>query len=371
MPSLLNNKDYRSPDLIKSVVTKIENVLSDIPNEDYSLIRIMNVCGTHEDSLSRWAIRDLLPSRIQLIAGPGCPVCVTSAFDIDLVIEFMKQENCKILSFGDMVGVSGTHQSLESAKTEKDDVKIVYGPNEAVNIALENPNNKYIFLSPGFETTTPMIALEIKKGLPNNLTVYASHKLVPPALNILATIPNLNIHGFILPGHVSVIIGMKEYHKLAEKTKIASVVVGFEPLDVLRGILEILEQIKNNSPIAKNSYKRVVSEDGNIIAQNIIDEVFDIVDAHWRGLGTWESSGLEIKPKFDNINAKRVYNHIKVPFESQDIPKGCSCHEIMIGRKLPQECPLFNKKCTLDKPYGPCMVGHEGTCAIQAKYYVD
>jgi len=360
---------YRSKDVLKPIITDIKHQVERLPVSDHPKIRIMNICGTHEDSISRFAVRDLIPDRIELIAGPGCPVCVTPAKDVDQVIEIMRQTEAKILSYGDMIAVPGTKGSLDDFKAAKDDVQLVLGPQEVIKIAKNNPTIEYVFFSPGFETTIPMIALELKKGLPQNVSVYSTHKLVPPALDILGSIPDLQINGFILPGHVSVIIGIQPYKEFVQSSQIPSVIVGFEPLDVLRGILEILKQLNNKSPQVKNMYKRVVRDEGNVAAQKIIYEVFKIVDSNWRGLGTWSNSGLDLRANYSEFNAKDIYADIQIPYNSQDIRKGCSCHEVMIGKKHPTDCKLFNKKCTLDSPYGPCMVGREGACAIQAKYH--
>ncbi|MFW9990426.1 MAG: hydrogenase formation protein HypD [Candidatus Odinarchaeota archaeon] len=351
---------FRDKGLISKIKAKIDKLATEI-----DFCQIMHVCGTHEMSLARWGVRSLLPENIRLIAGPGCPVCVTPASDVDAVISLSRQ-GLGILTFGDMLRVPSTFSSLSKEKGKGAEIHVVYGADNALSIARKNPSRNYIFFSPGFETTAPMTAYIVKEGLPNNLTVYSSHRLVPPAMEVLMSAEEVKLDGFILPGHVSTIIGLRDYRDFVKRHAISCVVAGFEPVDIFKGIYMLLDQVVNGQARVDNAYTRVVTEQGNKVAQQALNEVFEPVDASWRGLGTFKKSGLELREMYSSVNAKRVH---EIPVvESIDIPKGCSCHKIMIGLIYPQECPLFMKKCRPEQPVGPCMVGSEGTCAIQARY---
>jgi len=352
--------EFRNKELSSKIAARINVLASKIDS-----CQIMHVCGTHEQALARWGMRSIIPENIRLIAGPGCPVCVTPASDVDAVVDLASQGK-GILTFGDMMRVPSTFSSLSKEKGKGAKVQVVYGAGDAVSIAKNDPGRDYVFFSPGFETTAPMTAFHVKDGLPENLTVYSSHRLVPPAMDVLMNAEEVNLDGFILPGHVSVILGMKPYREFVKKHPVSCVVAGFDPVDLLSGICMLIEQIVDGRSEVENAYTRVVSEEGNVKAREVMNEVFEPVDAGWRGLGVFKKSGLEVREKYSESNAKKVHEIAEV--DSIDIPRGCSCHKVMLGVIYPQECPLFNKKCTLAHPVGPCMVGSEGTCAIQAKY---
>jgi len=331
-------------------------------------IRIVHVCGTHEDTISQHGVRSLLPSSIKLVAGPGCPVCVSAAEDVDMAIELARQGHI-IATFGDMIRVPASVLSLAESKARGADVRIVYGPNDAVKIAKENPKKEIVFFAIGFETTAPLTGFELKNNPPSNFSVICAHKLIPAALELLMSIDQLNIDGFISPGHVSTIIGIKPYKLFSDAYNIPNVIAGFEPNDLLLAILLLLKQIHNKQHETLNEYSRVVKPEGNIVAQKIISEVFQSISSPWRGIGRILDGGLKIKDKFEKYDADKKFN-IQIE-KAMDIPPGCSCHLIMTGKLYPYECKLFKIKCTPINPIGPCMVSMEGTCSIYYKYYND
>jgi hydrogenase expression/formation protein HypD len=330
-------------------------------------IRLMHVCGTHENTISRYGLRSLLPKEIEILSGPGCPVCVCPAADIDKAIELGKQEETIICTFGDMIRVPASSLSLAELKAKGSDIRIVYGPHDAVKIARENPNKEVIFFAIGFETTVPLTGNELLSNPPANFSVICAHKLIPAALELLISQSQLNIDGFISPGHVATIIGLKPFKLFSDAYKVANVVAGFEPNDLLLAILMLIRQIKEKRHETLNEYSRVVKPEGNLIAQKIISEVFDSVSSPWRGIGRVLDGGLEIKDKYKNYDASKRFN-VKVA-KSQDIPPGCSCHLVMIGKLYPYQCKLFRTQCTPLNPIGPCMVSLEGTCSIYYKYH--
>ncbi len=329
-------------------------------------IRIMHVCGTHEMTLARWGLRKLLPRNIKLICGPGCPVCVTSVSEIDFAIKIVKEKNVILTTFGDMFRVPGTNSSLSETKSHGADVRVIYGIDEAVKIARKT-EKEVIHFSIGFETTTPMIASEILENETlKNFSIICSHRLIPPAMKYLLSCKDIEIDGFICPGHVSTIIGYEPYKILAENFAKPMVIGGFEPNDVLLSVLMILRQMKNEKPKVENEYVRAVKDKGNIIAQKIMNNVFGICDKGWRGIGTIPNSGLKLKNEFAKFDAERRFG-IKIK-KSQDIKPGCKCGEIMKGKAVPQDCPYFGKICTPERPIGACMVSIEGACYITYNY---
>lgn len=338
-------------------------------------ITIMHVCGTHEDTLMRHGIRFLLEKefpKIRMVAGPGCPVCVSPVQDIDFAFQIAnKIPNSVLVSYGDMIRVPGTNGSLETARQQGKTVITVYSVSDAVKIAKKHPHREIIFISPGFETTAPTTAIELKNKPPNNFFVLSSHRLTPPALYLLSQHPDLDIQGFILPGHVSVITGSDYYRNFAEEHHIPSAISGFEPVDLILGISSVIKQLADGLATVHNTYTRAVKKEGNPIAKAALEEVFDIVDSRWRALGIIPRSGLELSENYSEYNARIKFEEIKklVPDPKNDHPTGCMCAEVVIGKIEPTQCPLFKNRCTPETPVGPCMVGLEGTCRIRAIYY--
>ncbi|TET09059.1 MAG: hydrogenase formation protein HypD [Candidatus Thorarchaeota archaeon] len=347
---------FRDARYAHAVVKKIESL-----NQGRET-RIVHVCGTHEDTIVQHGVRSLLPKSIKLVAGPGCPVCVCAAQDVDMAIELARQGHI-ITTFGDMVRVPSTDSSLAKERTSGADVRIVYGVSEAVEIARENPDKEVVFIGIGFETTAPTIALELIRGPPSNYSVFTSLKVIPPAMDLLVNLEGFGVDGFITPGHVSTIIGSNAFQPFAEKTGVPCVVAGFEPLDVLESVRMILVQIEEGRADSENEYTRVVKPEGNLAAQRVIEQAFRVDDAPWRGLGIIEKSGYSIREEFGEHNARLRFEFPEI--ESVDILPGCRCHEVILGMIGPVDCALFGKRCTIEDPYGPCMVGREGTCRIR------
>ena len=332
------------------------------------VIRIVHVCGTHEDTISQHGVRFLLPPSLKLVAGPGCPVCVSAAEDVDMAIELARQGHI-ITTFGDMIRVPSTDSSLAKERTAGSDVRIVYGAGEAVSIARDNPDKEVVFVGVGFETTAPTIALELIGNPPTNFSILTSLKVIPPAMDILVNIEGFGVDGFITPGHVAAIVGSNAFQPFAEKTGIPCVAAGFEPLDVLESIRMILKQIQEDRADSENEYTRVVKPEGNPAAQKVLAQAFRLDDAPWRGLGIIRKSGYYISEEYSECDARRRFEFPEI--ESVDILPGCRCHEVILGMIDPEDCSLFGKRCTPENPYGPCMVGHEGTCRIRHEYSLD
>jgi hydrogenase expression/formation protein HypD len=355
-------EEYRDAELSRHLVEKIKNV-------SRTTVRLMEVCGTHTVSIFRAGIRSVLPDTIELLSGPGCPVCVTDQRDIDKFIALSKKDDIITTTFGDLMRIPGTQSSLEKERAEGRDIRIVYSTMDAVDVAAKNSDKKIVFFGVGFETTAPTIAaaiLSAKQMQLKNFSVYSAHKLVPPALFALMSMAAVEIDGFILPGHVSVIIGLNAYRSFFEKHQIPCVISGFEPADILQAILILAQQRETGNVALQNAYGRAVTPAGNRKAQKILRDVFEPVDVVWRGIGTIPQSGLKIRESFRDYDAEAIFA-IKPP-RSQD-PEGCACGEILIGAKNPSQCRLYKRVCTPVDPVGPCMVSSEGTCAAYYRYH--
>lgn len=330
---------------------------------------LMEVCGTHTVAIARNGIRDLMPEGLRLTSGPGCPVCVTCNRDIDTVIALARIPNVTITTFGDMTRVPGSTSSLLAEQAAGRSVEIVYSPLDALAFAKAHPEREVVFVGVGFETTTPLVAMAIKRakamGL-SNFTVFAAHKNMPGALELLVGDPTLELDALILPGHVSTIIGAEPYRFLAEKYGIPGVITGFEPVDVLQGIAMLVRQLHEGRAEIEIAYARGVMPEGNPVALAAIDEVFETCTATWRGLGDIPGSGYRIRDEFANFDAVRRFEPDVEPTRD---PKGCRCGDVLRARITPNECPLFRAVCTPENPVGPCMVSSEGSCAAYYRYY--
>lgn len=330
---------------------------------------LMEVCGTHTVAIARNGIRDLMPEGLRLASGPGCPVCVTCNRDIDTVIALARIPNVTITTFGDMTRVPGSTSSLLAEQAAGRSVEIVYSPLDALAFAKAHPEREVVFVGVGFETTTPLVAMAIKRakamGL-SNFTVFAAHKNMPGALELLVGDPTLELDALILPGHVSTIIGAEPYRFLAEKYGIPGVITGFEPVDVLQGVAMLVRQLHEGRAEIEIAYARGVMPEGNPVALAAIDEVFETCTATWRGLGDIPGSGYRIRDEFANFDAVRRFEPDVEPTRD---PKGCRCGDVLRARIAPNECPLFRTVCTPENPVGPCMVSSEGSCAAYYRYY--
>ena len=330
---------------------------------------LMEVCGTHTVAIARNGIRALMPEGVRLASGPGCPVCVTSNHDIDKVIALARVPEVTITTFGDMTRVPGSTSSLLAEQAAGRSVQIVYSPLDALSIAQENTDREIVFVGVGFETTTPLVAMAIKRakamGL-RNFSVYGAHKNMPGALEAIVNDPALKLDALILPGHVSTIIGAEPYRFLAEKYGIPGVITGFEPVDVLQGIAMIMRQLHEGRAEIEIAYARGVMPEGNPVALAAIDEVFETCTATWRGLGDIPGSGYRIRDEFAEFDAMRRFEPDVEPTVEH---KGCRCGDVLRGVMAPNECPLFRTVCSPENPVGPCMVSSEGSCAAYYRYY--
>jgi hydrogenase expression/formation protein HypD len=328
----------------------------------------MEICGGQTHAIARYGIESILPAEITLAHGPGCPVCVTPPEMIDKAVEIAELPGAVLCSFGDMIRVPGTRGDLLSAKARGGDVRIVYSPLDAVALAKKNPDKQVVFVAVGFETTVPLIAASIlraqEEGI-ENFSIYSAHKTVPAALAALLTDPEVEIDAFILPGHVSTIIGQQPYEFLAEEYEVPGVITGFEPVDVLQGIYMILKQLEEGRSEIEIAYHRGVMPQGNLTAKALVEKVFEPIDADWRGIGVIPGTGLGIRSEYDHYNAvKRIP---VTPPEPKEI-KGCQCGEVLRGITLPYQCKLFGRGCTPEHPIGPCMVSSEGSCAAYYRF---
>jgi hydrogenase expression/formation protein HypD len=359
--SIKHLEEYRDPELARRLIDRICHIRS-------KPVRLMEVCGTHTVSIFRSGVRSVLPVDISLVSGPGCPVCVTDQSDIDAFIAISRMHGVIVATFGDLIRVPGTESSLEAERAGGRDIRMVYSPMDALDIARAHPDKRVVFLGVGFETTAPTIAATMMTAMASQLSnylVYSAHKTVPPALDALVNAPDVQIDGFILPGHVSVMIGSDAYLFLKTVHHMPSVIAGFEPADILQAVYLLVSQIHAGMPELDNAYPRAVTSTGNPKAISIMNAVFEPVDAAWRGIGTIPRSGLKIREEYAVMDAARQLD-IRVP--EPVIVTGCACGDILKGIKTPPECALYKKRCTPVNPVGPCMVSSEGTCAAYYRY---
>lgn len=356
--------EYRDPEVARSLIEALKR-----RGSASKVMRLMEICGTHTVAIFRSGLRQLLPPTIELISGPGCPVCVTANEDIDRAIWLAQQPGVIITTFGDLVRVPGSFSSLHNERSKGADVRIVYATLDAVQMARENPDREIVFLGIGFETTAPTVAAAIRmaaaEGL-KNFSVLSAHKLLPPAMKALLDAGDLSLDGFLCPGHVSTIIGAGAYEEVAGNYHIPCVVTGFEPLDILQGITMLVDQIEKGQARVMNQYNRAVTWEGNVAARRLMDEIFEPVDATWRGLGPIPQSGLKVRSAWESYDSSKRFSmpHIEV----KEHP-GCRCGDVLRGVLTPPQCPLFRKVCNPQNPMGPCMVSGEGTCGAYFRYH--
>jgi len=355
-------QEYRDGELVRRIARRANELLERLGRE----AKIMEVCGTHTMAVARHGLKNLFGRNLDLISGPGCPVCVTPNSGFAMVFQ-AAEAGKTVATFGDMMRVPLNGRSLSTLRSEGLDVRVVYSPYDALKMAEEEPGREFVMAGIGFETTSPLFASIIlrcrEKGV-RNLSLISLFKLMPPALNALLEAEDLKIDGLILPGHVSTIIGVKPYVELVKKHRVPAVVTGFEPVDIVESIRMILKQLVENRSMVENEYARTVRHEGNVKAIRLMQEVFKPVDSEWRGLGVILGSGLALREEFRFFDAVEKYG-LK-PVEAAD-PQGCLCGEVVRGSRKPVECRLYRKVCRPDNPVGPCMVSSEGTCA--AYYY--
>ncbi|PKN33056.1 MAG: hydrogenase formation protein HypD [Deltaproteobacteria bacterium HGW-Deltaproteobacteria-19] len=357
--------EYRDPSLIRGLLARIGETADSLADR---VVTLMEVCGTHTQAIARHGLKALFPRNLRLISGPGCPVCVTSTGDVDAALHLAGLKNVTFATFGDMLRVPGSGgRSLQTLRASGADVRVVSSAADCLAMAEADPARNIVFMGIGFETTSPTVASAIlaarKRGL-SNLSAFSVHKVVPPVLQALLDDPALHIDGFLCPGHVSTITGTAAYERIPVSGR-AAVITGFEPADILEGVLMLLRQIAEGTFSVEIQYARGVKEEGNARAREILERVFCPSDAEWRGLGTIPGSGLQFREEFGAWDARTRY---PIPEMAVEEIKGCSCGEILRGVRTPEECPLFRRTCTPSKPVGPCMVSSEGTCAAHFKY---
>lgn len=354
--------DYR-------IIERLNRCFEDIHGQD---IRIMEVCGTHTRAISKSGIRYLLPEEVLLLSGPGCPVCVTPESYIDMAIEILNLEGVVLVTFGDMMKVKGTCFSLSDKQAQDSKITVVYSPEDALTIAAKNRDKLIVFIAVGFETTAPLFAVTVKladeRGL-DNLFFLTALKCIEPAVRFILKDERNKINAMICPGHVASIKGADHFRFITEEFGIPAVVCGFENQDIAAGIILLLEQLTGKRHIGfGNLYKRCVSFAGNTIAKGIINEVFDVADGDWRGIGIIRNSALVLNDKYEHLDAVKRFG---IKIEQYSSPVDCLCSEILLGLKLPYQCSLFGTACTPDHPAGPCMVSSEGACAAHFRYGGD
>ena len=349
---------------MKTLLQSIEELTARVGRD----VNFMEVCGTHTMVAFRTGLRQLLPSRVRLISGPGCPVCVTDVNYIDAAIELCRRADMIIATFGDLMRVPGSESSLERERAGGADVRVVYSPSDALALARECPSRHVVFLGVGFETTAPMVAGTIfraeSEGI-GNFTVLCAHKTMPQVMEALLKDHQVKIDGFLCPGHVSVITGAGMYRFICERYQIPCVVTGFEAWDMLKAITMLLQQLVDGRAEVEIEYSRSVNERGNVAAQTLIAEVFQECDVSWRGMGTIAQSGLAIREKYGQYDAARAFG---LQFAPAQVNPACRCGDVLRGLITPPECKLFGRTCTPLQPLGPCMVSSEGACAAYYKY---
>lgn len=353
--------EYRDPELVEELIKEINRITT----KPWTL---MEICGGQTHSLVKNGILEMLPQLITMVHGPGCPVCVTSVSVIDEAVFLAEQPNTILCSFGDMLRVPGSTKNLLEVKAAGADVRILYSPLEAVQLAQQNPDKQVVFFAVGFETTAPANALSVVHADQlqlNNYSILASHVLVPPAMEAILGDDENTIDAFLAAGHVCTIMGMEEYYPVAEKYQCPIVITGFEPVDLLQGILMAVQQLENGEYKVENQYTRYVQREGNKLAQNTINEVFAVSDRIWRGIGNIPQSGYEVNERFKNFNARLKFN-IDIPLAQEN--KDCISGDIMKGLKKPKQCPNFGSRCRPEHPLGAPMVSSEGACAAYYHY---
>ena len=356
--------EYRQRDCIEKVAGEIARTVT-------RPWTIMEICGGQTHAIVKFGLQQLLPEEVELVHGPGCPVCVTSLEIIDSAIAIASRPDVIFCSFGDMLRVPGSERDLLAVKAEGGDVRVVYSPLHALKLAEQNPDKEVVFFAIGFETTAPanaMAAFLAKKKRLHNFSLLVSHFLVPPAIESICSAPDSRVQAFIAAGHVCAIMGYQQYLPLTRRFRIPIVVTGFEPLDILEGVLMCLRQLEQGSYRVENQYVRAVERSGNLQAREMLEQVFDIAGQTWRGIGRIESSGLHLRPEFAAFDAAQKFGLGQI---TQVDDTGCISGQIMQGQKKPCDCPHFGRRCRPEQPLGAPMVSSEGACAAYYRYQVS
>ncbi len=357
-------EEFRSREIVRGLAARIARLTADLDKP----LTFMEVCGTHTMAIYQYGLRSLLPPQVRLISGPGCPVCVTPVDYVDRAVAYARRPQTIVATFGDMLRVPGSSSSLMQERAKGADVRIVYSTLDAVALAVKHPEKQVVFLGVGFETTAPTVAGSIlaaaRQGL-ENYFVLAAHKTIPVPMQVLSADPDLGIDGYLCPAHVSTVIGGDAYRFLAKEHGLPCVVTGFEPGDILQGVAMLVAQKVENRREVEIQYRRFVTAEGNSKARQLLAEVFTPVDSAWRGLGVIPHSGLAIRGKYGAFDAEKA---LAVEVEEPREAPGCRCGEVLKGKLMPCDCPLFGTTCTPEEPVGACMVSSEGSCAAAYKY---
>ncbi len=353
--------EFRRPELAAGLISQIRR-------QSLTRARLMEFCGGHTVTIFRYGLRQALPKTLEMVSGPGCPVCVTANADLDKAIALSRIPDVIIATFGDMLKIPGSHSSLQEAKASGAEVRTVYSTMDALKIAAQNPDRHVVFLGIGFETTAPTVAASIlqaqNRGI-RNYHVLSLHKLCPPAIRAILDSGEVKLEGLICPGHVSTIIGSHPWESVARDYHIPCVISGFEPLDILQGVSMLVAQVEKGEAKVEIAYRRGVRPEGNLEAQGIMGRVFEPGLAQWRGLGEIPDSGLKLRKEYEQFDAELAFNIVSEPTAE---PEGCLCGDILRGVKTPRDCTLFGSACTPEHPVGPCMVSSEGSCAADYRY---
>lgn len=366
-------EEFRDPKAAKKVLSEIERAIDEIGATAEKPVHIMEICGGHTHAIFRYGLDKLTPPGLEFIHGPGCPVCVLPMARVDECVELAERPEVIFTTFGDAVRVPGTKKSLLQAKADGADIRIVYSPLDALELARRNPDREVVFFALGFETTTPSTALSLQQAASEglaNFSLFCNHITVPPPIKVLLDDPYMKLDGFVGPGHVSMVIGLGPYEFIARDYGKPIVVAGFEPVDLLQSVLMVLKQIKNNQAKVENQYSRIVPTHGNPVSIAACEDVYERRESfEWRGLGEIDQSGLKIREKYAAYDAERKFDiGYGQATRTVDEPEGCACGEVMTGRIKPVQCKQFGKGCTPERPLGALMVSSEGACAAYYQY---
>jgi hydrogenase expression/formation protein HypD len=357
---------FRDPQRGKALAQTLERVCREIGRERVS---VMHVCGSHEQAIAKFGLRAVLPKRLNVIMGPGCPVCVTDMPEVDEAV-VLAEEGKVIATYGDMVRVPGTRRSLADVQAQGGQIDVVYSASQAVELAKDTTDD-VVFFASGFETTAVATAAIVLDGLPPNFSVLSAHKYIPPVMEIVAEMPDTRVEGFLAAGHAATITGSAIFERFVERHGIPVVVAGFEPLDILAGLVKLVELIRDGTPSVANMYPRCVTPEGNRNAQEQLWRVFRATGGRWRGIAHVPNGNLRLRDEFAHVDTRRRFQ-IDLRREWRHAPAGlaqvCICGDIMAGIAAPSDCPLFGKECVPDSPVGACMVSNEGTCKIWHQY---
>jgi hydrogenase expression/formation protein HypD len=351
--------EFRDPDRAEALVDRLGALVADT-----GPLRVMHVCGSHEEAIAEFGLRSVLPEGLTVAMGPGCPVCVTDRPEVDEAVA-LAEAGHTVATYGDMVGVPGSERSLADAAAAGADVRTVYSAEEAVALA-EESDGEVVFFATGFETTAAPTATVLREGPPANFSVLSAHKYVPPAMDVVAAHPDTRIDGFLAAGHAATITGTDPFEEVVDRHDLPVVVGGFEPLDILLGLVRLVEDVRDGTATVTNAYPRCVSDEGNPAAQAALWEVFERVPGEWRGIAEVPDATLRIREPYAEYDARRRFD-VETP-NGDGRATDCICGEIMAGRAGPEDCPLFGEECTPQEPVGACMVSDEGPCRIAQEY---